>query len=364
MRSSTNSVATVIFKRLLRPWLFLLAPEIAHGWGFGAWRMCVALPLVGRFLRRNFTVTDPALRVHALGLEFPNPVGLAAGFDKNAVGYEAMTSMGFGFIEIGTVTPRPQSGNPRPRLFRLAKDGALINRLGFNNDGAEKVAERLSRSRKTIVGINIGKNRTTPNERAIDDYVFCAEVLTPYAGYVVVNVSSPNTPGLRELQSVDVLGPLLATVRNTMDRAVPERHVPLLIKIAPDLSDPETDQIADLALDLKLDGIIATNTTLDRGALAGSSSKHHLEQGGLSGPPVKERSLSILRRLKKRVGESVVLISCGGITTPEDACERLEAGATLIQLYTALIYEGPGLPGSINHALLLRSRSKISSPGA
>lgn len=338
--------------RCLRTWLFLLSAETAHKIAFFAWRLGLRLPGIAYGLRHTFTFAHPALHVQALGLTFPNPVGLAAGFDKNAVGYNAMGAMGFGFVEIGTVTPLAQAGNPKPRLFRLPEERALINRLGFNNDGAIKVSQRLTRPRNVIVGVNIGKNKKTAESHAIDDYIACTQALAPYADYLVVNVSSPNTPGLRDLQSVDKLRPLLTAVRNTANTTVPTRHVPLLMKIAPDLDEQELDQLASLALELRLDGIIATNTTVDRNELRHSASAHASEQGGVSGAPLKTRALSVLRRLKRTVGDQVVLIACGGIETAEDVRQRLAAGATLVQLYTGLVYHGPSLPSTINRDLL------------
>jgi dihydroorotate dehydrogenase len=297
--------------------------------------------------------------VRALGLDFPNPIGLAAGFDKNALGYDALASLGFGFVEVGTVTGEGQPGNPHPRMFRLPADRALLNRLGFNNEGADAVAARLTGSRRTPVGVNIGKTRAVPDERATDDYVKGAEKLGPLADYLVVNVSSPNTPGLRDLQAVERLRPLLLAVREALDRASPGKRIPLLVKIAPDLADADVDAVADLALELRLDGIIATNTTISREGLRTDARRvAELGAGGVSGAPLKARSLAVLERLRSRVGDRLVLISAGGIATVDDAWERIRAGATLLQLYTALIYEGPSLPRRLAAGLAARAESE------
>jgi dihydroorotate dehydrogenase len=283
--------------------------------------------------------------VRALGLEFPNRVGLAAGFDKDALGFEALGAMGFGFVEVGTLTGHPQPGNPTPRLFRLPKDRALVNRLGFNNRGSADAVARLERPRRTIVGVNIGKTKVVPEEEAVHDYVLSAKRIASCADYVVVNVSSPNTPGLRNLQATEKLRPLLSAVRTALDEASTSRKVPLLVKIAPDLADQDIDAVADLALELGLDGIIATNTTIRRDGLRSSESEiSACGVGGLSGPPLNQRSLDVLRRLRTRVGDRLTLVSVGGIEAPEQARERIDAGADLVQIYTAFVYEGPFLP--------------------
>lgn len=328
--------------------------ERAHHLGFGAIRAVAAVPGAARGLRSLCGPRDPALYVHALGLDFPGPFGLAAGFDKNAMGIDGLAALGFAFVEVGTVTARPQPGNPAPRLFRLPGDRALINRMGFNNDGAEAVAVRLTRWRERqwrrgrtpgvgspIVGVNIGKTKVVPEDEAIDDYTASARLLAPLADYLVVNVSSPNTPGLRDLQAVGVLRPLLLAVRTAADEAA-GRHVPLLVKIAPDLADQDIDAVADLAVEIGLDGIVATNTTIRRDGLNTSVEEvSALGAGGLSGPVLRERALDVLRRLRARVGGDMTIIGVGGITGPEDAIERLDAGATLLQGYTGFIYQGP-----------------------
>ena len=292
-----------------------------------------------------------------MGLEFPGLLGLAAGFDKNAEGIDALAALGFSFVEIGTVTGEPQPGNPRPRLFRLPADRAVINRMGFNNDGAEAVARRLAerhagtKAHPVILGVNIGKTKVVPEDQSVADYEKSTRLLAPYADYLVVNVSSPNTPGLRDLQATDKLRPLLEAVRLQAD-AVTERHVPLLVKIAPDLSDQDVLAVADLATELVLDGIVATNTTVSRAGL--SSSPADVEKagaGGLSGAPLKQRSCEVLKLLRGRVGDAMTIISVGGIFSAADAHERLEAGATLLQGYTALVYEGALWPSRLQRDL-------------
>ncbi|REE96955.1 quinone-dependent dihydroorotate dehydrogenase [Thermomonospora umbrina] len=329
--------------------------EAVHRATMRALRIIQAVPGLAGWVRRMLAPNDPALRVRALGLEFPGPLGLAAGFDKDAEAYEALGAFGFGHVEIGTVTGHGQPGNPKPRLFRLPEDRAVINRMGFNNHGSEAAAERLAgRGQGMVVGVNIGKTKLVPEEDAIGDYVASAERLAPYADYLVVNVSSPNTPGLRNLQAVEQLGPLLRAVRAAADRSSP-RRVPLLVKIAPDLADADVDAVADLALELGLDGIIATNTTIAREGLA-SAPALTSETGGLSGAPVKARSLEVLRRLRGRVGDRLVLVSVGGVETADDVWERLRAGATLVQGYTGMIYGGPLWAHRIHRDLSRRLR--------
>jgi dihydroorotate dehydrogenase len=332
-----------------------LPAETAHEFALRLIRVAGAVPGVVAGLRRVLGPRDPALRVRALGLDFSGPLGLAAGFDKDARGVPVLGAIGFGFVEVGTVTARAQPGNPKPRLFRLMADRAIVNRMGFNNHGAEAAANRLRkrpRTRSAIVGVNIGKTRAAPESEAVADYVASARAVAGVADYVVVNVSSPNTPGLRDLQAVDQLRPLLTAVREVLD------GVPLLVKIAPDLADDDIDAIADLAVELRLDGIIATNTTVSRAGLTSSPDEVAAAgPGGLSGPPLRERSLTVLRRLRDRTGGQIVLIAAGGIETADDAWERLEAGATLVQAYTAFVYGGPLWPRRINAALAARARA-------
>lgn len=299
---------------------------------------------------RLATAPKRSVRVRTLGLEFESPFGLAAGFDKNAVVYRILWGLGFGHIEVGTVTARAQEGNPKPRLFRLIYDRALINRMGFNNDGAEVVARRLRRRRGgPVVGVNIGKSRAVDVDDARGDYLSSTRLLAPLADYLVVNVSSPNTPGLRGLQEIDKLEPLLVAVKA---EAGP---TPVLVKIAPDLTDKAVDAVADLVLRIELDGIIATNTTLSRDGLATPEAEiSAMGAGGLSGPPVAERSAEIVRRLRSRVGNDLCIIAVGGVTTAEDVAARLRDGATLVQGYTAFLYEGPFWAARITRALARR----------
>jgi dihydroorotate dehydrogenase len=340
-----------------------LPAEGTHRAAFGLIRLAGAIPGGPRLLRRWFAPRDPVLRVRALGLDLPGPLGLAAGFDKDARGAEALGALGFAFVEVGTVTAQPQPGNPRPRMFRLPADRALINRMGFNNAGAAAAADRLRHrpggqpGGPVAVGVNIGKTKVVPAGRAVADYVASAGLVAPVAGYVVVNVSSPNTPGLRDLQAVSTLRPLLSAVRTALDDAEPRRRVPLLVKIAPDLADGDVDAIADLALELGLDGIIATNTTIGRPGLASDPALVAAAgTGGLSGAPLRARALEVLRRLYARTGDRLVLIAAGGIETADDAWERITAGATLVQAYTGFIYGGPSWPRHVQDGLARRVR--------
>tara|TARA_R110002096_G_scaffold171490_8_gene344659 strand:- start:70951 stop:72009 length:1059 start_codon:yes stop_codon:yes gene_type:complete len=338
-------------------WLILsrLPAEATHHGAFSLLRFAMAVPGIKRLSRRLLAPRDSRLEVEALGLRFPSPLGLAAGFDKNAVGFEQLGALGFGFVEIGTVTGHAQDGNPKPRMFRLPRDRALINRMGFNNGGSAAAADRLRARPKTsslIVGANIGKTKAVASADAIADYVLSAERLAPVCDYMVVNVSSPNTPGLRDLQSVERLRPLLVEVRKTLNRVRPESHLPLLVKIAPDLAEADVDAVADLALELELDGIIASNTTISREGLRSDEAVvKRIGAGGLSGAPLKDRSLAVLRQLKARVGDRLVLIAAGGIETGDDALARLNAGATLVQAYTGFIYGGPLWPRNVSRRL-------------
>jgi dihydroorotate dehydrogenase len=343
-----------------------LPAEGAHRAGFGLIRLAGAIPGGPGLLRRWLAPTDPVLRVQALGLDLPGPLGLAAGFDKDARGADALGALGFAFVEAGTVTAQPQPGNPRPRMFRLPADRALINRMGFNNEGAAAAVRRLRRRDarggrggrgRVVVGVNIGKTKVVPPEQAVADYVASARLVAPVASYVVVNVSSPNTPGLRDLQATSTLRPLLTAVRAALDDAVPGRRVPLLVKIAPDLADGDVDAVADLALELGLDGIIATNTTIGRAGLASDPALVAAAgAGGLSGAPLRARALEVLGRLYARTGDRLVLVAAGGIESADDAWERITAGATLIQAYTGFIYGGPGWPRRVQDGLAERVR--------
>jgi dihydroorotate dehydrogenase len=339
-----------------------MPPEAAHRAAFWLIRAAAEMPGVAWALRRALGPRDPTLRARALGLDFPGPLGLAAGFDKDGEGIVGLAALGFSFIEVGTVTALPQPGNPRPRMFRFTDERALVNRMGFNNQGAAALSARLRALRarpgfKPVIGVNIGKTKIVPADEAVADYVTSARLVADVADYVVVNVSSPNTPGLRDLQAADALRPILSGVRAALDEASPRRRVPLLVKIAPDLADPDVDAVADLALDLGLDGIIATNTTISRDGLRDSAAVADAGPGGLSGAPLKRRSLEVLSRLHDRCGKRLTLIAAGGITTPADAEARLAAGATLLQAYTAFIYEGPFWPSTVQRGLAARLRS-------
>jgi dihydroorotate dehydrogenase len=353
----------VMYRLVYRLVLQWLPAEATHRVSFALLRALVALPGVARVMQRLLAPRAPELRVHAFGRELPGPLGLAAGFDKDAKGVRALLALGFGFVEIGTVTAEPQPGNPKPRLFRLPRDRALINRMGFNNAGAAAAARRLARRGAGTVGANIGKTKRIAEAGAIADFTASAERLAPVADYLVVNVSSPNTPGLRDLQAVGKLRPLLTAVRAACDLASPVRRVPLLVKIAPDLADADIDAIADLALELGLDGIIATNTTIARdGLVTPGDAVAALGPGGLSGAPVKARALAVLRRLRAKLGTRVTLVAAGGIETADDAWERIRAGATLLQAYTGFIYGGPGWPRRVHKELAAKVRTaKLSS---
>jgi len=356
------------YDALFRQVLTRVEPERAHGIGFRAIR-------AGRGVSRA-VVRSPQVPVQAMGLTFPNPLGLAAGFDKNAVGIDALGALGFGFVEVGTVTALPQPGNPQPRLFRLPEDRAVVNRMGFNNDGAEAVARRLSarvrrldrRDRRTqvnvsnvarrtvrpVLGVNIGKSKVVPEDdeaAVLADYATSARLLAPYADYLVVNVSSPNTPGLRALQAVDRLGPLLDEVRRCADDAA-HRPVPLLVKIAPDLADEDVLAVGELARDRGLEGLIAANTTISRDGLRTPAAEvEALGAGGLSGPVLRRRSVEILRLLRSQ-DRQIPLISVGGVTTGHDVRERLKTGATLVQAYTGFVYGGPLWPRRVVRELV------------
>ncbi|MCW1249185.1 quinone-dependent dihydroorotate dehydrogenase [Acaricomes phytoseiuli] len=347
------------FFRLAFSWM---DAERAHQLGFGAIRLSHRLG-IGALLQR-FCAPDPALRTEALGLVFPSPFGLAAGFDKGAHGIEALSQLGFGHVEVGTVTGQAQPGNPRPRLFRLIQDRAVINRMGFNNDGAQAIAPRLAAARQAlqdwtekrpaprpVIGVNIGKTKNVELDDAVADYLLSTRAVAGYADYLVVNVSSPNTPGLRLLQNADSLRPLLQAVRAAANETA-QRAVPLLVKIAPDLSNEDLQEIAELALELELDGVICTNTTIAREALRTPAGKvAECGPGGLSGSPLKARSLEVLRQLKAMTGDRLTLISVGGVETAEDVRERLDAGAALVQGYTGFLYEGPFWAARINRRL-------------
>ena len=338
----------MIYDLLFRNVLKRMDPELAHHAGMLVIRAAGSSPIAP--IVRAFTKPDPSLRVSALGLTFPTPFGIAAGFDKNAVGVRGLDALGFGHVEIGTVTAIPQPGNPKPRLFRLMADRGLINRMGFNNRGAAAAAARIARLRRggAVVGANIGKSRVVDVDNAIPDYVTSARALAPLADYLAVNVSSPNTPGLRGLQAVETLRPLLEAVRAAAG------STPLLVKIAPDLPDDEVTAISRMAVDIGLDGLIATNTTISRdGLLTDSASVEAMGAGGVSGPPVKARALEVLDLVRAAVPDpQFCVISVGGVETADDVRERLQRGATLVQGYTGFIYRGPLWARQINRALV------------
>jgi dihydroorotate dehydrogenase len=347
----------MVYKFLLKPLLFFLPPESAHHLTVSALEFIMKIPGGKWVLQKLFTLHHVSLQKEVFGLSFPNPVGLAAGFDKDARHIAAMTAIGFGFIEVGTVTPLPQPGNERPRLFRLREDEALINRMGFNNQGVDVMAARLKPLRRDgiIVGGNIGKNKNTPNEEAVKDYETCFQKLFDHVDYFVVNVSSPNTPGLRSLQEKEPLSRLLTRLQElNHDHQFPK---PILLKIAPDLSNSQLDEIIEIVLQTGLAGVIATNTTLSRANLkTATATADQIGAGGLSGKPLRERSTEIIKYIRAKAGDKFVIIGAGGIHSAKDAEEKLAAGADLVQLYTGMIYEGPGLMKSICRRLVKAAR--------
>jgi dihydroorotate dehydrogenase len=341
-----------MYKHILQPILFGVDAEKAHHFTFNLIKSTFKLPGVAATFKRLYTIEHPSLERKLFGLTFKNPVGLAAGFDKNAELTDELSAMGFGFIEIGTLTPRPQEGNPRPRLFRLKSDGALINRMGFNNQGVEVAAYRLrKRKSRIIIGGNIGKNKDTPNDQALSDYLFCFDALFDTVDYFVVNVSSPNTPNLRDLQEKEPLTHLLQSLQNhNYSKPSPK---PILLKIAPDLTNGQLDDIINIVKTTRIAGVIATNTTISRENLqTESATVQAIGAGGLSGQPLKKRATEVIRYLHEKSGKAFPIIGVGGIASPEDALEKLNAGASLVQLYTGFIYEGPGLAKKINQAII------------
>ena len=336
-----------MYKLIIRPMLFWFDPEKVHYFTFSLIRMLSKIPGFSSLFRSMYLVNDKRLETEVFGLKFKNPVGLAAGFDKDAVLYNELSNFGFGFIEIGTLTPKGQDGNPKKRLFRLIDDSAIINRMGFNNGGVFQAVEKLKKNNGILIGGNIGKNKLTPNENATSDYEICFEALFDYVDYFVVNVSSPNTPNLRELQEKEPLTQLLQTLQNK-NLAKPKPK-PILLKIAPDLTNSQLLDIIDIVKQTKIAGVIATNTTISR---KGIQSKNKVEAGGLSGKPLRERSTEVIRFLSDKSNKAFPIIGVGGIHSADDAIEKLEAGASLIQLYTGFIYEGPALVKSINKKIL------------
>ena len=336
-----------MYQKLIKPLLFRFDPEAVHYFTFSAIKLLSALPFASAIIRALYLVKDQRLEREVFGLKFPNPVGLAAGFDKNAVLFKELSNFGFGFIEIGTLTPKGQAGNPKKRLFRLQEDEAIINRMGFNNEGVDDAVKRLKKNKNVLIGGNIGKNKITPNEEAVNDYIYCFNALFDYVDYFVVNVSSPNTPNLRALQDKEPLTHLLSTLKELNEEKNAPK--PILLKIAPDLSDDQLLDIIDIVTSVKIDGVIATNTTLNR---EGLQSKHKEEAGGLSGKPLTQRSTEVIRFLVEKSNNAFPIIGVGGIHTPDDAIEKLNAGAALVQLYTGFVYEGPAAVKNINKALL------------
>lgn len=336
-----------MYKALIRPILFGFDPEKVHHFSFTTIRFVNKIPGVSAIIRSMCHVNDNRLEREVFGLKFKNPVGLAAGFDKDAKLYKELANFGFGFIEIGTLTPKAQEGNPKKRLFRLLEDSAIINRMGFNNGGVLEAVERLKKNKGVLIGGNIGKNKITSNEEAVKDYEICFEALYDYVDYFVVNVSSPNTPGLRELQDKEPLTKLLMVLQK-MNHQKPKQK-PILLKIAPDLTDEQLLDIIEIVKDSKIAGVIATNTTISRDSL---QSVNKVEVGGLSGKPLTKRSTEVIRFLSQKSNKAFPIIGVGGIHTAEDALEKLDAGASLIQLYTGFIYEGPALVKAINKKIL------------
>lgn len=344
-----------MYKQLIQPLLFLLDAEKAHKFTVSTLKTGFKIPGIAAACKAAFTVENSKLEREVFGLKFKNPVGLAAGFDKDAEMIDELSCFGFGFIEIGTLTPKPQNGNPKPRLFRLKKDEALINRMGFNNKGVKNAVQRLKKRRsQLIIGGNIGKNKVTPNEEAISDYLMAFEALFELVDYFVVNVSSPNTPGLRALQEKEPLQHLLNTLQEKNQSK--DKPKPILLKIAPDLTFEQLDEIIEVVLAAKIDGVIATNTTISReGLVTDTQTIEKIGAGGLSGKVVKERSTEVIRYLHEKSKGTFPIIGVGGINSPEDAYEKLKAGASLIQTYTGFVYQGPAFVAKINRYLLTKA---------
>ena len=334
---------------LIRKILFFFDAEQIHEFSVYSIKLINRIPFASLIIKKFFCLNDINLERKLLGLNFKNPIGLAAGFDKNAECYNEFSNFGFGFIEIGTVTPVPQPGNPKKRIFRLVEDKSIINRLGFNNKGLDKVVRNLDKKRNIIIGANIGKNFFTKNEDAYKDYLKCLNGLNKYVDYFAINISSPNTKGLRDFHDKSLLGPFLKKLINANNKMTKPK--PMLLKISPDLDNTQLDDIIQLVMDLNIDGVIATNTSTSRDGLV---SKYKEETGGLSGMLLKEKSNLIISYLRKKLGDNFPIIGVGGVMSPQDAIEKFESGADLVQLYTGFIYEGPGLIKNINKLLLKR----------
>ena len=344
-----STTQQLMYKLLIRPILFWFDPEEVHYFSFSFIKFISKIPFVPSIVKSIYEVKDFRLEREVFGLKFKNPVGLAAGFDKDAKCYKELSNFGFGFIEIGTITPKAQEGNPKKRLFRLKEDSAIINRMGFNNGGVDEAVLRLKKNNGILIGGNIGKNKITSNENAIDDYLTCFDALFDYVDYFVVNVSSPNTPNLRELQEKKPLTNLLRDLQNSNSKKqIPK---PILLKIAPDLTDEQLLDIITIINETKIAGVIATNTTISRDGL---QSENKTETGGLSGKPLTKRATEVIRFLSEQSNKAFPIIGVGGIHSAEDAIEKLEAGASLVQLYTGFIYEGPQLVKEINKEILRR----------
>ncbi|MEX2513956.1 MAG: quinone-dependent dihydroorotate dehydrogenase [Cyclobacteriaceae bacterium] len=345
-----------MYKLIIKPILFIRDPEAAHYFTFTWIKRVFNFPGTKFLLQRVFGFEHASLEREVFGLKFKNPIGLAAGFDKDAKLIDEMAQLGFGFIEIGTLTPKAQEGNPLPRLFRLPKNQSLMNRMGFNNGGVEAAAERLKKKKsKILVGGNIGKNKATPNEQAAEDYLVSLRALHPYVDYFVVNVSSPNTLNLRDLQDKEPLQKLLSAVKRENDQYSPIK--PVLLKIAPDLTDGQLDDIIEIVKETKIDGVIATNTTIDRSNLKEERVPiDEMGPGGLSGKVLKNRSTEVIRYLSNKSGKAFPIIGVGGIFTVEDAIEKMEAGASLVQIYTGMIYEGPGIVRKLKKGIVRHYR--------
>lgn len=344
-----------MYKSLIRPLLFSFDPEAVHHFSFKAIKLLSKVPVFSSLSRKRYHLNHPSLQRQLFGLTFPNPVGMAAGFDKDAQAYKEFSNLGFGFIEIGTLTPLPQEGNPKQRLFRLKKDAAIVNRMGFNNGGVDAAVERLKKNPKlgtknhVLVGGNIGKNKVTPNEDAVNDYVICFEKLFDYVDYFTVNVSSPNTPGLRELQDRKPLTHILQTLQDLNNTKSVRK--PILLKIAPDLTNDQLLDIIGIVADTKIDGVIASNTTIARDGLQSDTSLVN-QAGGLSGAPLTQRATDVIAFLHTQSNGAFPIIGVGGIMTAQDAIDKLKAGASLVQLYTGFVYEGPALIKEINQAII------------
>ncbi len=344
-----------MYKTVVRPLLFSFDPEAVHHFSFKSIKLLSKLPGFNTLSRKRYHHNHPALQRELFGLTFPNPVGMAAGFDKDAKAFKEFADLGFGFIEIGTLTPKPQAGNPKQRLFRLKQDQAIVNRMGFNNGGVDEAVERLKKNPKlgqkghVLIGGNIGKNKVTPNDEAVNDYIICFEKLFDHVDYFTVNVSSPNTPGLRELQDRKPLTHILQTLQD-LNNDKPQRK-PILLKIAPDLTDDQLLDIIGIVADTKIDGVIATNTTIERTNLKSEASLQK-EAGGLSGAPLTSRATDVIAFIHDRSNGAFPIIGVGGIMTAQDAIDKLNAGASLVQLYTGFVYEGPALIKNINSAII------------